>query len=235
MALGVAMITKYEIVQAARLSKDIYDGSLPNARNFDVDGIQGCLYLINGVAWIVFRGTDEPSDWMINLDSKMTYTRFGAIHYGFDVALEKVINKIKVPFRVTEIIVTGHSLGGALAALYASRQMGLYPTIKLITFGQPRVGNHEFCTKMSVIDYIRVVNSGDAATKMFTYISGFRHAGKEIWFTQEGSVKVPSFWDRLAETAKSFVANWKKFNSAFLANHDKNRYLTNCISMSDFP
>ncbi|RCN51601.1 triacylglycerol lipase [Ancylostoma caninum] len=48
-----------------------------------------------------------------------------------------------------DIWISGHSLGGALATLAASylvksRRVAESNTVKLVTFGQPRVGDKEF-------------------------------------------------------------------------------------------
>ena len=47
----------------------------------------------------------------------------------------------------TPILITGHSLGGALAVLSAldiKKELMFNETISLYTFGAPRVGNDEF-------------------------------------------------------------------------------------------
>jgi len=61
------------------------------------------------------------------------------------------------------IHVTGHSLGGALAALFATawgsspENMSLRARVHLITFGQPRLGNKGYADRMA-----DVLNSGGA-------------------------------------------------------------------------
>jgi predicted lipase len=54
---------------------------------------------------------------------------------------------------------TGHSLGGALATLTVASFAAYDGMLRVITFGQPRVGDIEFSSDLSVmLDVYRVVN-----------------------------------------------------------------------------
>ncbi|MDR2006461.1 MAG: lipase family protein [Acidaminococcales bacterium] len=74
------------------------------------------------------------------------------------------------------LIVTGHSLGGAAAVLYAAvmAEMGVpQERIKVITFGAPAVGNHAFADKYKDrLDILRVYSRLDpvpASLALFPY------------------------------------------------------------------
>ena len=90
-----------------------------------------------------------------------------------------------------EIFVTGHSLGGALAVLAAvDIKHNISPNTKvtLYTYGQPRVGNDEFSDFIfSKLDqtYVRVTHYDDAVAHGPPRISGFKHAGNELWFVNK--------------------------------------------------
>ena len=64
-----------------------------------------------------------------------------------------------------QVIFTGHSLGGAMAAImaYFAKINGVTNHVVLLTFGQPRTGNDVFNNEvMKVVDKVfRVVRSGD--------------------------------------------------------------------------
>lgn len=228
------MISNDEIILAARLSSRVYQGDIPNAARFDVDGIQGCTVEIDDATWVLFRGTDETSDWLVNLDAAFTDKIYGSVHSGFDEAFQKVKSKINLPKKPSSrVIVAGHSMGGALAVLCAHSMRHTNHNITLITFGQPRVGNYEFCNSICINDYIRVVNSGDIATKVPPYLSGFRHTGKEIWFNQDGETNIPSFWGRITGFFSSIGSSWKKFDSAAKKNHDIKKYIKNCENLDE--
>lgn len=94
--------------------------------------------VLNGRAWIVFRGSNDGNDWIRNTSAIPFY------HYGFNRCLEDVeaelmlwcqqLGKDAEPF-----CLTGHSLGGALATLAAKRLAEMeYSVLALQTFGAPR-------------------------------------------------------------------------------------------------
>lgn len=85
--------------------------------------------------------------------------------YSFD--LKQVIDQELQNHPGSNIIFTGHSLGGALANLssltFVEEHPNKYPKLLLYTFGQPRVGNHNYAdyhNKLIPNDY-RVVHHLD--------------------------------------------------------------------------
>ncbi|MBD1919768.1 lipase family protein [Microcoleus sp. FACHB-831] len=113
----------------------------------------------------------------------------------------------------SQIFVTGHSLGGALAtiaALHISKMNSFNPPI-LYTFASPRVGDQRFAQQFENLECYRIANSEDLvptiplATKLLTLraslagITGlwknhlskmdYQHIGEPLYFTtQKGSV-----------------------------------------------
>ncbi|TKR82174.1 hypothetical protein L596_015937 [Steinernema carpocapsae] len=100
-----------------------------------------------------------------------------------------------------DVYVTGHSLGGALATLVAKRivfsELRTQDKVKLVTFGEPRVGNLAFATEIrSTLDYMfRVVHGddpiphlppcGDFASDLFDKNcknEGWHQHAQEIWY-----------------------------------------------------
>jgi hypothetical protein len=94
------------------------------------------------------------------------------------------------------IFTTGHSLGGALAVLsaLALREAGI-ENVNVVTFGQPRLGNHYFVSYISqtitadpssspflFTGLYRVVNTNDLVPHWPSQILDFTHAPTEIWF-----------------------------------------------------
>lgn len=85
------------------------------------------------------------------------------------------------------LILTGHSLGGAAAALAGARliDMGLNPgQIEVITFGAPAVGNAAFADKFDpALKLTRVVIAGDpVVTALQGLVGGYKQFGKEVKF-----------------------------------------------------
>ncbi|KAL6728722.1 hypothetical protein Aduo_010464 [Ancylostoma duodenale] len=90
----------------------------------------------------------------------------------------------------TDVWISGHSLGGALATLAASHLVKLKvlenpDKVKLVTFGQPRVGNKEFADAVDEeVDYAyRVVHYHDLVPTIPK--AGFWHQGIEIFYTSD--------------------------------------------------
>ncbi|KAJ7154912.1 Alpha/Beta hydrolase protein [Mycena crocata] len=116
------------------------------------------------------------------------------VHSGFlaayNVAADIVLTTVKAQaakFPTYTIVVTGHSLGGAVAALAAPSLKTALPgaAIKLYTFGQPRTGDAKFAsyveTKIGVANIFRGVHTFDGVPTLIPRILGYEHHGTEYW------------------------------------------------------
>src|SRR5688572_5895471 len=85
------------------------------------------IFKVSGVVFISMRGTQALYDWLVNLDARSTalfpgYTTSIRVHIGFHRAIASCMNEVfdtvydRLGDDVT-LYITGHSLGGALAAL----------------------------------------------------------------------------------------------------------------------
>jgi hypothetical protein len=105
--------------------------------------------------YVVYRGSTSISDWVNNLQVTTTdYPKCSGcqVHKGFYNAEQGIISKmlsavqsLKAKFPSYTVVVTGHSLGAALATLTTLDFMdaGVTP-IRMAHYGCPRVGNTEF-------------------------------------------------------------------------------------------
>lgn len=146
---------------------------------------------------LALRGTEQSKlrDWITNLKFIITDHPWGKVHKGFSDALDLIWNQIEKSikeFRDNKqpLWITGHSLGGALATLAASRcfirRIGrLYG---VYTFGQPRVGNKQFSdifdSHYKIVTH-RFVNNEDIVTCV-PWISGYKHIGNLCYFDSMG-------------------------------------------------
>ena len=154
-----------------------------------------------GALVVSFRGT-EPThicDWLADFDADMVPHRVSGqackVHDGFADTLAEVsakLDRLLLSAKPKALYVTGHSLGGAMALLYAASRSDV---TNLYTFGQPRVGNAEFAKLAgSVLDgkYVRVVNDRDIVPRVPDELLGYHHAGRLVAFDHAGKLTMPA-------------------------------------------
>jgi hypothetical protein len=143
------------------------------------------------VTVVVFRGTDNDVDWIVNLVAGSTQTPKGPIHKGFHNAyqpLKPQIVKLVKAANSKHLWITGHSLGGALAVVCA---YDLIENEKLevdgvITFGQPMVAKPQLATHLDTVllgRFAHYVNRNDIVARV---PPNFSHFGSLVWFTDDG-------------------------------------------------
>lgn len=131
---------------------------------------------------IVFRGTNTTSDWISDAIARQTVFPYakdgGLVHKGFldiyNSARKQIMTAIaKLSPRKT-FYLTGHSLGGCLAALCAAdlatntrfKQPSIY------TYGSPRVGNPAFASLFNhrTGPHYRIYNTNDIVPELPPFI-----------------------------------------------------------------
>jgi len=148
----------------------------------------GALHGGDGSALVVFRGTqpDEIRHLATNLQAQQIEwsESGGRVHAGFAKAVRGVLPKV-LDWLAGEgsprsrLILTGHSLGAALATLAASV---LRPEM-LITLGSPRVGDAEFVSTLADLNVVRLVDGCDVVTQLPPALSFYAHAGAVTYIT----------------------------------------------------
>lgn len=165
----------------------------PEAVMFDVDGTQVFCWNDGAIACVAFRGT-EPTDWNdIKADLKIRKVKCptGFVHRGFRDALNEVwkdVSQWLTKQKKEHVFFTGHSLGGALATLAASRWNT--ETTHLYTFGSPRVGGKKFIQSFKSKNRYRFRNNNDIVTRVPPEWIGYNHVsgdgGHFIYFDVDG-------------------------------------------------
>ncbi|KAK9370322.1 Alpha/Beta hydrolase protein [Lipomyces kononenkoae] len=156
---------------------------------------------------LVFRGTDSLTNWFTNLDT--TQERYPSlssesipgcsgcmVHRGFlrsyletRAYTKPILEELKAKYPNYSLLVTGHSLGGAIAILAAAELIteGYLPDI--VTYGQPRVGNREFADWVDSIvasvdvQMTRVTHRSDPVVRVPLGIE-WRHSGSEVYIAK---------------------------------------------------
>jgi len=177
----------------------------PQAINLSHPTTEGFVCANDDHLVIVIRGTDEPDDWLANLDFTQMNHYGGAIHRGFWLALNQIWSEVVELIEQLDngrqhIWVTGHSLGGALAVLVAKRLEEEYRRPQAVfTFGAPRVANPSAVAAFDAIPFFRFVNYDDLVPYLpFRFLGPkFVHLGDVYYFTRGG---------RLVDGARPWLA-----------------------------
>lgn len=151
----------------------------------------GYIVSLEDASVVVFRGTDDKSDWIANLDRRAVDTAHGPIHRGFHDAyqgLRKQITDILNQENPKHLWVTGHSLGGALSVVcaYDLIENDALPVNGLVTFGQPMVARSQMGSHLDDIllgKYAHYVHQSDFVPRI---PPSFQHCGSLVWFTSNG-------------------------------------------------
>jgi len=121
----------------------------------------------DGKIWIVFRGTIDLSDVFHDLESLQVPFNKNSntilVQSGYFKIYQSFRSVIQSLSTNQQIIIIGHSLGGALAMLSLMDLITKYPDTLVYTFGAPRVGNPKFSQYLENHDAIvyRVENTSD--------------------------------------------------------------------------
>ncbi|MGD1854300.1 MAG: hypothetical protein ACFB2W_08605 [Leptolyngbyaceae cyanobacterium] len=190
-----------------------------NAHNRDT---QALIFRTDECMVLAFRGTQEVRDWTTNLNmrlrnftirraGKTTLSSYkGKVHTGFFLGwaeIERDVLDQLERWRTTDLkngisrplpplLITGHSLGGALATMAAAalHENGV-DVAGLYTFGQPRVGDLTFSRQLNANlsgKVFRFVNNNDIVPHVpppFSLQNPFRlygHLGAVKYFDSKG-------------------------------------------------
>ena len=148
------------------------------------------------VQWIAFRGTQTLND--IQLDAEYSQARDTSLHMtfhrGFAAATEDILpgilSHLDSGYRT---LVTGHSLGGAMAAITALQLDARGFKVKAVTFGQPKVTNEAGAKRAAHLDLVRFIHGHDIVALVPPLdwrpgkdLGSYAHFGREIALNEQG-------------------------------------------------
>jgi len=174
---------------------------------------------------LAFRGTANPLDFVTDFRIWLKPANGFRVHAGFLTAWQSVENRILDGMGASRYLVTGHSLGGALAALCALAIESRVPNAvtAVHTFGQPRVGNLTFALVYRAALSERTwrwVNEEDVVARLPGRLSGYCHAGQEVFMPSMGPWRLnPPLWFKLASDLVGAYREWRDGRIALLADH----------------
>jgi Lipase (class 3) len=175
----------------------------------------------DGTAFIAFRGTqpDRAKDIACDADAvTVAWPEGGRVHRGFKRALDSLMGAVGAWLHdrnAPRLVITGHSLGAAMATLLAAKIEGA----DLVTFGSPRVGTADFTGLIGPGRVWRFVDCCDGVTRLPPAV-GYRHLEGERYIDRNG---------RILASPPGFIAR----------NEDRVRgaltYIERCIGPDNVP
>jgi triacylglycerol lipase len=147
----------------------------------------GYVVAVDDVAVVVFRGTDDPGDWLANFDRSVAKTPDGPAFRGFYAALSGLSPQVSELISKSEaksVWITGHSLGGALAVLcaYELARDGDVEVSGLMTFGQPMVARPALTDRIDELlpsRFVHFANNSDIVPRV---APSFSHCGSLVYY-----------------------------------------------------
>jgi len=230
-------VARYLADLIVRVRKGMYESfvephTLKNELNMydDKNILFGVIFTNNDIAYIAFRGTNwyDNNSCINNMyliqkfltnSNKNKQTKIysninnipAGIHSGFlkvyNIFRDELLDKIE-EINPKQIIITGHSLGGAIATICGLELKILgYNTI-VYNFSSPCVGDDVFCELVTQSDLplYRIINTCDIAQSFpISVIPNFNYPNKPFIYTHCGE-------------AVYFTDNWKSLSNNHLMN-----------------
>lgn len=202
---------------------------------------------------VAFRGTepDDPSDLVADATViKIPWfdasgAQLGEVHKGFaDALLNDPINGnilAQLSSQLNDlakqsprVLLTGHSLGAALAILTASCLTPLADNIHLYTFGSPRVGDRVFSEYIPKNKHDRYVDCSDLVTRVPPEKLGYLHVGTLRYINRHGriddSITEANITEDRLEASAAYLADYSYLPGTVwvreLADHSPINYLS---------
>ncbi|EPZ35680.1 Lipase, class 3 domain-containing protein [Rozella allomycis CSF55] len=210
---SVAYCPENSIRQWACGSKCDYFTNTRVVSHFKTDVLGGSGFLAieksktdGDVAILSFKGSESVSDWVsglwhagtdstlsLNDESKRLYSGFHMAYLFIKSKAIKELTKLHDETKFSELIITGHGQGGALAVLAGLDILeNLNPEYKVevVTFGAPRIGDPAFANHVNKVfaehraSLTRVINSNDLVPHL-PLSPVFQHHSNEVWVNYE--------------------------------------------------
>lgn len=187
--MPLAQISSSVYSSGDKLETTLKDWGLTQIEELSDGSIFACVASNEKIVVVAFRGTDDAVDWLTNLDLLFVRLGTGFVHRGFyrstTTMVSRAVEAAKAQGAANKLIwITGHSLGGAMALLFAydCLQTKALDITGLVTFGQPMVVDGSLARYLNAElsgRYLRFVNGGDSVPRMVPLYS---HCGNLVFF-----------------------------------------------------
>lgn len=196
-------------------------GGLDHAE--EIGGLGPLCYVLHlPTPIVVFRGTADAAGWLADFFCAQVPSEknlFGRLHKGFEECWQALKKRVWLAVKRKPCILTGHSLGGALATRAAID----LPVKEVVTFGAPRVGDAGFAeayTQLAGTHTTRYVHQLDPVPMLPSWFQGFRHGSDATWHL-DGRWADPSPWTLALAFCRRLVQGHEKL----WADHSIDHYV----------
>lgn len=183
--------------------KDYFDKDIDDIQEYRFSGNKVYCVTIKGITTIVIRGTRNKETYLSNINYGLSNDTIldMSVHHGFEKICDELMTNI-LPNKETESFnITGHSLGGGVAALLGLRLIELgHNVIDTVTFGQPKITNKKGCDNvqkyLEEMNFVRITNDNDIVPTMPGFLFSqilkgqYKHFGHEIHIRENKKTKV---------------------------------------------
>lgn len=204
----------------------------PETRFYEMEGAQAYLFANEHDAIITCRGTEphERADIETNLDAVMAVAEsVGRVHRGFKAEVDRLWPRLEQALisNTRPVWFTGHSLGGAMAAICAGRcRLSFIQSNPraVFTFGSPRIGNRRYVNHVR-LEYYRFVNNNDIVPHFPPAWCGYRHSGKQVYIDSEGRISRVVGWHQSKDRWRGFWRGLRRWQLDHFADHAIGNYI----------
>jgi triacylglycerol lipase len=231
-SLLFAELSNLSYLSRAEAGQLAYRIGFPEIRFYDRDGAQAYIFANDDDAVVACRGT-EPHDWNdlradLDLSTVVAETK-GWVHRGFKREVDDLWPRLEQALvnNTRTLWFTGHSLGGAMAAICAGRCRLSYIRSNpraLFTYGSPRIGSRRYVNYVQLEAY-RWVNNNDIVARVPPGWLGFRHKGQEVYLNAYGKIRRVTGWQRVKDRWRGFVRGLRERRFDHFADHSISQYI----------
>lgn len=211
-----AVISKYAYFDPAEGIPAYEELGYKNVKFISVENTQAYLLESDLNIIVAVRGTetDDINDIKSDLNFFKTKSKTrGGVHTGFYKDANEISKEVSAYLHAEgrqykKVWFAGHSLGGAVATLLASR----FPTrvAACYTYGCPRVGNKHWATHQKFVSH-RFVNNNDIVPCTPSLLLGYRHYGQLHYINYYGKIRKFSLWQRIKDMIRGYLKAFSKY------------------------
>lgn len=230
-SLLFAELSRLAYATPESVEKVVYRAGLDQCVFIARDGAEGYVFGNRFDCMIVCRGT-EPNQWNdIKADANAwtVVSEVGRVHSGFHTEVNELWPLLEQQIKENQrpMWFSGHSLGGAMAAVCAVRcKISPIPSNPqaIFSFGAPRVGDKSYTSFLKVKHY-RWVNNNDIVPRVPPRWLGYRHMGQEIYINRRGRISSLRSWFRVRDRFLGLLASLRLWKLDYFSDHSMVDYI----------